>query len=258
MSRLSGAKGRWSRSVSVYELPDHQDQDASLRWAHRKPGLTGRNFMQTDVGVSIGKLLVTALILAVFTMAGWSYYNKRNKPGYMGNLSSEVQLEIELELKLAEIAIANKAKTDPWYVYESVSSRDDSEYIAISTNAVMPVSIRGGLYQTPRMIIRCLENVTSVLVSFETFIGSRDRRVEYRVDEKPLQRGTWSASTDNKMVGLWHGAQAIPFVKLLLGGESVKLWLTPLNSQGVIVTFNVKSLGQHIEKVAEACNWSID
>lgn len=30
MSRLSGAKGRRNRSVSVYELPDHQDQDCQL------------------------------------------------------------------------------------------------------------------------------------------------------------------------------------------------------------------------------------
>lgn len=41
MSRLSGAKGRRNRSVSVYELPDHQDQDASLRWAHRRSGQMG-------------------------------------------------------------------------------------------------------------------------------------------------------------------------------------------------------------------------
>ena len=45
MSRLSGGKGRWSRSVSVYELPDHQDQDASLRWARRRSGLKGVHVM---------------------------------------------------------------------------------------------------------------------------------------------------------------------------------------------------------------------
>jgi len=213
--------------------------------------------MQADTGANIGKFLVTALVLAVFAIAGWSYYNKRNKPGYMGDLSTEVQLEIEIERKLADIAIANRAKTDPWRVHESVSSKDDSPFIAISTGAVTPVSIRGGLFQTPRMVIRCAENVTSVLVNFDTFIGSRDRRVESRVDEGQLQRATWGASSDNKTVGLWRGAQAIPFVKSLLQGDSLKLWLTPHNSSGIVVTFNIKSLDEHLEKVAEACNWSL-
>ncbi|MBG54150.1 MAG: hypothetical protein CML99_17295, partial [Rhodobiaceae bacterium] len=63
--------------------------------------------MQAETGANIGKFLVTALVLAVFAMAGWSYYDKRNKPGYMGDLSTELQLEIEIERKLADIAIAN-------------------------------------------------------------------------------------------------------------------------------------------------------
>lgn len=212
--------------------------------------------MQADVGAILGKLLISVFLMAVLAMAGWSFYNKRNKFDYMGDLSTSAQLEIELERKLADIAIANIAKTDPWHVHESVSSKDDSPFITLSTGAVTPVSIRGGGYQTPRMVIRCAENVTSILVVFETFIGSRERIVESRVDETRLQRATWAASSDNKTVGLWRGAQAIPFIKSLLHGESLTLWMTPHNASGVAVTFNIKSLERHLGKVSAACGWS--
>lgn len=217
----------------------------------------GRNNMSSDTAANAGTVVLVFAILAIVGVGGWIYVQRPNEPDYLAALGPEAQLEYEIERNLALIAIANREKADPWHVSETVSSKDDSKVITVHANAMMPITIRGGPYETPGMTIRCMENVTSVLLSFDSFIGSRNRSVEYRVDEKILQRGTWSASTDSKTVGLWHGAQAIPFIKALLGGESMTVWLVPHNSAGVAVSFNIKNLESHVQKVANACNWSV-
>lgn len=79
--------------------------------------------------------------------------------------------------------------------------------------------------------------------------------VTYRIDENPSKSIAMDESTDNRALGLWSGGQAIPFIKQMLGGQTMVTRFTPYNDSPVTAEFNISGLDKAIIALREQCKW---
>ncbi len=145
-----------------------------------------------------------------------------------------------------------------WRVREDVSRIDDSKSVFLSTVALQPYDDDYGAKRQPILYVRCMENVTAMLIDFDGDFMSDTRYygpVTLRVDDKPAVDFAMDASTDNKALGLWRGGSSIPAIKSLLGGHRLIVRAVPVNSSAVTVEFDITGLESAIDGVRKACAW---
>ncbi|WP_157966243.1 type VI secretion system-associated protein TagO [Oceanibium sediminis] len=109
-----------------------------------------------------------------------------------------------------------------------------------------------------RLLIWCRENTTAVIFGFnDQFMASAQGygTVEYRVDKQQMRTVRMQESTDNTVLGLWSGGQSIPFIKELLGHETLIVRATPFNESSVTVKFDISGLDNAITELRETCSW---
>lgn len=142
-----------------------------------------------------------------------------------------------------------------WEVEATKSAIDDSPSI---TALLMPTDTSstgvgdGGL----AIILRCVENTTSVVLSTTMFMVEENVSVTIRIDDKPAQTSSWGRSTNYKAVGLWNGSKAIPFVREL--ATASKLVVRVQESDRVDGEFELGNVGAVAQQVADACNWDME
>lgn len=155
-----------------------------------------------------------------------------------------------------------EASTTPpisaWRVREDVSRIDDSKSVFLSTVALQPYDDEYGTKRQPTLYVRCMENVTAMLIDFDGDFMSDTRYygpVTLRVDDKPAVDFAMDASTDNKALGLWRGGNSIPAIKSLFGGHRLIVRAVPVNSSAVTIEFDISGLESSIDGVRKACSW---
>lgn len=145
-----------------------------------------------------------------------------------------------------------------WRISSDTSAIDDSKTVHIQVASDNNVRGRFGGPGPAVLHLRCLENTTSATFSFnDQFMadiqGYGD--ITYRVDDRAAVKRGFQESTDNKWLGLWRGAQAIPFIKSLYGGEKLVARATPFNESQIEVTFSIFGLETAVKPLREACGW---
>ena len=145
-----------------------------------------------------------------------------------------------------------------WTVLTDKSKIDDSNRVMLILNADEPVPGRFSRQVTPSLIIRCMENVTSVYLEFDGLFMSDNQgygRVTFRVNKNPAFEKEMSASTNNKALGLWSGGSSIPFIKQLLDGETLVVRATPYNESARTMEFSIKGISNAVAPVRKECKW---
>lgn len=107
-------------------------------------------------------------------------------------------------------------------------------------------------------MIACRENTTSLYISFaDHFMSSLQGRgiVTYRIDKAPAEKRRFLESNDNSVLGLWNGGSSIPFIKQLLGRNTLLVRATPFSDSSVTAEFPISGLEEVIEPLREACHW---
>ncbi len=141
-----------------------------------------------------------------------------------------------------------------WEKLESASRMDGSPSVILVLDSDDEVPAGYGVMTRPSLLIRCRENVTSLYISANWFL-SDNVPVTYRLDkEKPVSQ-SWPGSTDRKAVGLWSGDRAIPFIKSLLGRETLLVRVTPFREAPKEMAFNIVGTETAIEPLRKACKW---
>jgi len=147
----------------------------------------------------------------------------------------------------------------PWRVNQWTSEMDDSPAVSLTTNSLGIYSgAYGGRAGPATLILRCLENTTSMYVKMNGhFLADIQGygNVTYRVDDLQARTARMKESTDNEALGLWSGGQSIPVVRQLIGHDQVVMRITPYNQSSVSVTFPIRDLEEKIQPLREACNW---
>jgi type VI secretion system protein VasI len=62
-------------------------------------------------------------------------------------------------------------------------------------------------------------------------------------------------SASGKAFGYWHGEEAIPFVKRLLGGKRLLVEVAPFGASPVLAEFPVAGLDMAVAPLRQACGW---
>jgi type VI secretion system protein VasI len=62
-------------------------------------------------------------------------------------------------------------------------------------------------------------------------------------------------STDNKFLGLWRGAIAIPFIKKLFAGSRLVMRVVPYNEGPIEMVFNITGAEAAVGPLRKACRW---
>ena len=145
-----------------------------------------------------------------------------------------------------------------WSVSVDTSALDDSKTVVLSLSSKDQFLDQYGQLKRGSLIIRCMENTTSLYTHWGGHFMSDNRnsgRVDYRVDTQKASRVNMTESTNNKSLGLWSGGQSIPFIKKLLDAKQLYIRATPYSESAVEMSFNITGLQKAIEPLREACSW---
>lgn len=107
----------------------------------------------------------------------------------------------------------------------------------------------------PTLWIRCQDNRTSLYVAWNSYLGTFAADVRYHVDSAPAGVESWVLADDKETTGLWNDAAAIPFIKMLFGGEELVMEVTPYNDLALTGRFELAGVAQAVAPVREACGW---
>lgn len=153
-----------------------------------------------------------------------------------------------------QTADALAAAIRTWDVQTVQSRMDSSKSIVLSLESDDEVQTRMGQRERPRLILRCVENVTAAYVSAGWFLGDAVP-VQWRADKDQALAQTWQRSDNRRAAGLWNGARAIPFIKALLGKSLLVMRVTPYQEGPKEMAFHIEGLDKVITPLQQACRW---
>ncbi len=147
-----------------------------------------------------------------------------------------------------------------WNVVTETSVLTDDKNVYISTNSKERIACGwASNSSTATLLVRCQENTTAIYLRTDCHVASSDYDnygdITYRIDDLPAKTRGFSASSNNKALGLWSGGASIPFIKRLLGHDKLIMRFTPYSESPETVTFNIAGLNEKIKPLREACNW---
>ena len=145
-----------------------------------------------------------------------------------------------------------------WSVRTETSKMTDTTNVFLRLDSNETIAGRFGGPGNGALWLRCRENTTAVLFAFNNHFMSDIQgygRIEYRLDKAKMAKIYAAASTDNKTLGLWRGARAIPFIKSMFGKDMLVLRATPFNGSRLTLSYDIRGLEQAIAPLRKACNW---
>lgn len=152
------------------------------------------------------------------------------------------------------------ATESEWIVNVKASEMTDQKTVTMALYSEEPVTCSS--YETPDkpvLIIRCLENTTSIYIATDCHLTSSSYNnsgdVTYRLDDTPSKTRGFFESNGNDSLGLWTGGRAIPFIKGMFGHNSMLTRFVPYSENAVTPRFNISGLEEAIEPLREACHW---
>lgn len=163
----------------------------------------------------------------------------------------------DLIFKKSSVTISSP-KTD-WVVTEEKSKIDDSTNVLLSLKSTQPIQNQYGVASYLEMSILCREKKTDFYIAFGGhFMANIESYgvVTFRVDKRPAVKKSLAKSTDHKALGLWGGANSVPFIRDLFGGSILFVRATPYNESAVSSEFNITGLQDAITPLRRACGWT--
>jgi type VI secretion system protein VasI len=158
----------------------------------------------------------------------------------------------------ATTTLGGTKESKNWIVSIGQSKLDDSQEVWLKTDATEPVRGRFGKTAIPQMILRCSENTTAAYIFFDGHFMSDisgNGKVTFRIDKDAPFYQNLSVSGNNKALGHWSGNASIPFIKKLVGGNTLIVQATPHSESPVLVTFDISGLESQLEPLRKACKW---
>lgn len=160
--------------------------------------------------------------------------------------------------KLAELQAALRKKAEElkaegfWEVQEEVSKVDDSKNTWLVVKSNQPVVDRYNRKAWARLVLRCMENKTDALITFDRYLSTMDIDVTARLDKEKASAREWGIATDHE--SLLHPAP-VDFIRQLEKHDAIYIQFTPYSSEPVAMEFNLRGLDKSVGKLKESCGW---
>jgi type VI secretion system protein VasI len=145
-----------------------------------------------------------------------------------------------------------------WTARVETSKIDDTKNVFVTADSLEASPNPYGQATKSWMMISCRENTTSLYINFAGhFMSDLQGKgtVTYRIDKNPAARQSFRESNDHSVLGLWNGGTAIPFIKRLLGANSLLVRATPFSDSTVTAEFSLAGLENALKPLREACRW---
>lgn len=160
--------------------------------------------------------------------------------------------------KLADLQAALRKKAEElkaegvWEVEEDVSKVDDSKNVWLLVKSNRPVAGRYNRKAWGRLVLRCMENKTDVLITFDQYLSTMDIQMLTRLDKEKASTRKWNITTDHE--GLMH-PDPVGFIRQLEKHDALYVQFTPYSSEPVEIEFNLRGLDKSVNKLKEPCGW---
>ena len=163
---------------------------------------------------------------------------------------------------MKELALVVAALTFP--VCSAAISGDwtQASFSSMATGTVGTLAKVSGLIddsqgaRAAELVVTCADNRTSVFVSADYLVFGGDvARVQYIIDNGPIQRAYWNVCAGDLCAGLWNGA-GIPFIRSLLDATILRMTLTRSFGRPIHATFAVEGAREALKDVRRQCGWS--
>lgn len=153
---------------------------------------------------------------------------------------------------------ASVTPANDWHVYREKSDMDGSTTVRIQKQANAPVEAWMKSV-TPDLRVECYENQTRIIfiagTNFTPVFGEYGMaEVRVRIDEQPPMKQLWSETTDQEAL---IASNSISLIKKMKDAKVLRVEFTPFNASPVTATFDLAGLEQHIQEVAQTCNWKM-
>lgn len=150
-------------------------------------------------------------------------------------------------------------RSGKWQVEKQTSAMTDKVAVFLAITSEETVDCGWNRGDKITLILRCLDGVTSLLVSTGCHMTSSDYNdygdVTYRIDDTAAATAPMEASTNNRSLGLWSGGKSIPFIKKMIGKSKLLVKATPYGENPFTATFDIAGLDQAIPPLRQACSW---
>ena len=145
-----------------------------------------------------------------------------------------------------------------WDLSEEVSSADGSRTVTLTHAAEPEGSSAAGPYRDTRLYIRCQSSHTDVYIRTASIPSSADPNGQYSVrlrldDGQPFTQH-WDQSINHDSL---FAPQPVELAQTLAFTKKLTLEYTPPGSGPVATSFDLNGLDGGLEKVADACGWSV-
>lgn len=175
-----------------------------------------------------------------------------------GDLEAGAMALAEADRKAAADLGKGRPPASVWSMTSSKDPLDDSTRVVLQVISDSELPPRFGNVQFATLTLRCDQNTTAAYFTFGDYFMADIQgygRINLRVDDKKATHINARESTDHSSLGLWSGSKAIPFIKSLLGGDSLYIEVTPFNENPLATTFTISGLDLSIGKLRDACHW---
>jgi type VI secretion system protein VasI len=142
-----------------------------------------------------------------------------------------------------------------WKVERSKDKLRGTPIVVVSQTSADTVEMADGRKFYGDLVFRCRDNATNVMVFFKLPVGLYYTPISYRIDDKPVVSTIWHSGTTLGTVGIFSGANAITFIKGLLGGKALIIRAQPRAALETTFTFSLEGLKEAIEPVRQTCGW---
>jgi type VI secretion system protein VasI len=140
-----------------------------------------------------------------------------------------------------------------WTIAKEKSALHNREDVWLSVVSRNTEGNQIGSPERATLWLRCMENKTNVVVGFNRYT-SDDQTVEYKLDDASIDTQWMEILRGGEGLGIWSGSRAIPFIKAMLGKETLTLAYKTYTGP-VEFSFDISGLNSQIAPLATACGW---
>lgn len=155
-------------------------------------------------------------------------------------------------------ADADPARTGKWTLRTGVSPMTDQPTVFLSLDSENAIPAPEGRFGPGVLRLRCQENTTAAFMTFNDHLmadAEGHGRVEYRIDDRPMNRVEMDANANALSLGLWNGRRSIPWITSLLGHDRLVVRATPPGESALTLTFDIGGLDAAIVDLRDTCGW---
>lgn len=204
---------------------------------------------------------IAALILASPSQVAASQRNLEKQIARCAIIGNAIKRGECYDILASELGLAKPAQTSSvnggWTTWTDVSKIDDSRNVYMQLSA--DVGVSQGRYKNakPTLLLRCMENRTSLYITYSIFLGSDNTMVTTRIDSESAETKKWSISSDHYSVGLWDGQSAVPFIKKMLGKKNLVVRIVPYSESAITASFTLQGMATGIKELSDVCGWKM-